>query len=474
MWSGRIVAAVRGNPRRVSAWAPLALLLAACGPKHPARDILALTNARVVDGNGGPVLDNVTVVIEDGRIALVGPTAAVTLPADARHLDLTGQVVMPGLVDMHYHVTTGAMRYRRDAAGRLDSTYDRHLAERLLRVALAHGITTIRDPGASPLDAAIALRDAVDSGLVLGPRLFTAGPIISDPALSPEQLRQEIGTQADAGVDFIKLYSGIGPVQLRLAVEEAHARRRPVIGHLQRTSWTEAALAGIDFLTHGGNWHEAYVLPARRSAYEKLGGTMRARISWLEWLDLQGPAVDSMILALREHRVSVDPTLVAYHTKFWWRDSIYQRDPDVALVPELLENWRALGMHTKDWTAEEFDRAQAAWPKMLALVARMQRESVHLTTGSDVASPWVIPGVALHQELALLVSAGIAPVEVLRMATRNGAQALGLLGETGTVEPGKRADLVVLEADPLRDIRNSRRIRHVILGGRMFRPDELR
>jgi imidazolonepropionase-like amidohydrolase len=304
--------------------------------------------------------------------------------------------------------------------------------------------------------------------------MFTAGPIISDPEVSPEQLRQEIRTQADAGVDFIKLYSGIGPDQLRLAVEEAHARHLPVIGHLQRTSWTEAALAGIDFLTHGGNWHHAYVLPAHRSAYEKLGGTMRARISWLEWLDLDGPAVDSMILALREHHVSVDPTLVAYHTKFWWRDSVYQRDPNVALVPEVLENWRVLGMPTRDWTAAEFDRAQAAWPKMLALVARMQREGVHLTAGSDFASPWVIPGVGLHQELALLVTAGISPSDVLRMATRNGSEALGLLGEAGTVEPGKRADLVVLEADPLKDIRNSRRIRYVVLGGRIFRPDELR
>jgi imidazolonepropionase-like amidohydrolase len=304
--------------------------------------------------------------------------------------------------------------------------------------------------------------------------MLTAGPIISDPGLSPGQLRQEIKAQADAGVDFIKLYSGIGPDQLRLAVEEAHARRLPVIGHLQRTSWTEAAVDGIDFLTHAANWHQAYVLPARRSAYERLGGTMRARVSWLEWLDLEGPAVESMILALREHHVSVDPTLVAYHTKFWWRDSIYQRDPDVALVPEVLENWRVLGMPTSDWTADEFDRVQAAWPKLLALVARMQRGGVLLTAGSDLASPWVIPGVALHQELALLVSAGISPVEVLRMATRNGAEALGLLGQSGTVETGKRADLLVLDADPLRDIRNTRRIRYVVLDGRLFRPDELR
>jgi imidazolonepropionase-like amidohydrolase len=476
MWVARIVAAVRRNGQGVSARAllsPVALLLAACGPKEPVREVLALTNARVVDGNGGAVLDNVTILVEDGRIALIGPTPAVSFPADARHVDLTGQVVMPGLIDMHYHVTTAAMRYRRDHEGRLDSTYDRRLAERLLRVALAHGITTIRDPGGSPVEAAIALREAVDSGRLLGPRILTAGPIVSDPTISPERLRQEIRTQADAGVDFIKLYSGIGPDLLRIAVDEAHARRLRVIGHLQRTSWTEAALAGLDFLTHGGNWHQAYVLPSRRSAYEKLGGTMRARIAWLEWLDVDGPAVDTMIEALREHSVSVDPTLVAYHTKFWWRDSIYQQDPDVALVPELVENWRVLGMHTSDWTAEEFDRAQAAWPNMLALVGRMQREGVHLTTGSDLASPWVIPGMALHQELALLVSAGIPSAEVLRMATRNGAGALGLLAESGTVEPGKRADLVVLEADPLRDIRNTRRIRYVVLGGRMFRPDEL-
>lgn len=473
----RIVAAVRRNRRRVSA--SLALLPAAalvwvgCRPADPAPQVLALTNARVIDGNGGPVLDNVTVVIEDGRIALVGPAAAVALPAGARHLDLTGQVVMPGLIDMHYHVTTGAMRYRRDSAGRLDSTYDRRLGERLLRVALAHGITTIRDPGASPLDAAIALRGAVDSGEVPGPRVFTAGPILSSPRLGEAELRDEIDAQARAGVDFIKLYSGIGPEQLRIAVEAAHRRRLKVIGHLQRTSWTEAALAGIDFVTHGGNWHEAYVQPERRAAYERLGGTMRARIAWLEWLDLEGPAVDSMVGALREGRVSVDPTLVAYHTKFWWRDSIYQRHPDSALVPEVLANWRVLGMPTRDWTTQEFDRAQAAWPRMLALVARLHRGGVHLTAGSDLASPWVIPGVGLHQELALLESAGIPRTDVLRLATRNGAESLGILYDAGTVEPGKRADLLVLEADPLADIRNLRRIRYVVRGGELYRPDEL-
>jgi imidazolonepropionase-like amidohydrolase len=474
----RIVAAVRVIRRGVSAggWGAVlatAVVLACAPPEPPPTDILGFTNARVIDGTGGPVLEGVTIVIEGDRIATLGPTAATTLPAGSRQIDLTGKVVTPGLIDMHYHVTTGAMRYRRDSAGALDSTYDRALAERLLRVALAHGITTIRDPGASPVEAAIALREAVDSGRVLGPRIFTAGPIISSPRLSEAEIREEIRSQADAGVDYIKLYSGIGPDLLRLAVAEAHARDLRVIGHLQRTSWTEAARAGIDFVTHGGSWHQAYLQPGRRAEYEALGGSMRARINWLEWLEVEGEAVDSMIAALRERRVSVDPTLVAYHTKFWWRDSIYQRDPEAALVPEVLENWRVLGMPTRDWTGQEFDRAQAAWPTMLALVRRLHRERVRLTAGSDLASPWVIPGVALHQELALLESAGIPRSEVLRMATRNAAEALGIGAQVGTVEVGKRADLVVLEADPLADIRNTRRIALVVLGGRTFRPEEL-
>jgi imidazolonepropionase-like amidohydrolase len=435
-------------------------------------EVLALRGVTVLDSRTGRALRHATVLIARGRIAAVGPAVGTAIPRSARLLDLAGHVVTPGFVDMHYHVTTGAMRYRRGAGGALDSSYDRALAERLLRIALSRGITMIRDPGASPVGPAVALRDDVARGRVLGPRIFTAGEILSNPRLSEAQIRDAVRAQAAAGVDYIKLYAGITPPQLRVAVDEAHRHGLDAIGHLQRTSWTEAALAGIDFVTHAGNWHEAYVSPGRRAAYAALGGGMRARIAWLEWLDLDGPAVDSMVRLLRERHVSVDPTLVAYHTKFWWRDSLYQHDPDSALVPEVLANWRVLGMPTADWTPAEFDRVQAAWPKQLALVRRLHEGGVLLTVGSDLASPWVIPGVAFHQELALLASAGIATGDVLRMATWNGARALGIAAEAGTVEVGKRADLVVLEADPLADVANTRRIKYVVLGGALYRPDD--
>ena len=449
---------------------------AARGARSAANDsstVLALQGVTVLDPRTGESLRDATVLVAAGRIAAVGPRSRTTIPPRTRVLDLPEHVVTPGFVDVHYHVTTGAMRYRRDASGALDSSYDRALAERLLRVALSRGITAIRDPGASPVGAAVALREDVARGRVLGPRIRTAGAILSSTRLSEAQIRDTVRAQAAAGADYIKLYAGITPSQLRAAVDEAHRYGVQTIGHLQRTSWTEAALAGIDFVTHAGNWHEAYVLPARRAAYAALGGGMRARIAWLEWLDLDGPAVDSMVRLLRERHVSVDPTLVAYHTKFWWRDSIYQHDPDSALVPEVLTNWRVLGMPTADWTAAEFDRVQAAWPRQLALVRRLHEGGVLLTVGSDLASPWVIPGVSFHQELALLASAGLPPADVLRMATWNGAQALGIAGEAGTIEVGKRADLVVLESDPLADIANTRRIRYVVLGGAVYRPDDL-
>lgn len=320
----------------------------------PVQNRLALTNATLIDGTGKRARTGMTLLIASGRVSRLGSTEAVPIPPGSRVLDLRGLYVTPGFIDMHYHVTTSAMRYRRDSAGTLDSIYDRAVAERLLRVALARGITTIRDPTTSPSDLAVALRNDIRSGRVLGPRKFTAGEFLSRPTMTEPEIRGAIRAQAARGVDYIKLYAGFQPTQVAIAVDEAHRHGLKVIGHLQRTSWTEGANAGIDFITHGGSWHEDYVRTDRRNTYDSLPPDMRTRSWWLEWLDVKGGAVHSMVRALAEHRVSVDPTLVAYHTKFWWRDSLYQHDPDSALVPEVLNNWRVLGMHTNYWAQGGF------------------------------------------------------------------------------------------------------------------------
>jgi len=140
--------------------------------------------------------------------------------------------------------------------------------------------------------------------------------------------------------------------------------------------------------------------------------------------------------------------------------------------PAMRASWR-LGAATDGWGAGDYASARAAWPKVIGLVKRYHEQGVRLLAGSDLPNPWVVPGISLHQELELLTSAGLTPLEALSIATRNGARALGIAHEAGTLEPGKRADLLVLSANPLADIQNTRRIEQVLLGGRVLDREAL-
>ncbi|MBI3451088.1 MAG: amidohydrolase family protein, partial [Acidobacteria bacterium] len=340
-------------------------------------------------------------------------------------------------------------------------------------ILLASGITTVRNPAAPAADG-VALREAVRSGRIAGPRIFTAGealnrafPDLDGPAVgvsTEAQVRREVDRQAGLRVDFIKVYGTLGPDLVKVAIGEAHARGLKVIGHLQRTSWTEAARFGIDFITHGAPWSTSLLPAARREAYDAIRGS-RERIAWLEWVDLDGPEIREMVEEIGRRRIPIDPTLVAYDTKFRANDAFYTKSADLSLVPPLiLKMWEGPGF-TAGWSAEDFARGRADWPKVLKLLRMYRDRGVPLLAGSDTPNPWVVPGLGLHRELELLVEAGFTPLEVLTMATRNGAEALGIGNEVGTVEAGKRADLVVLTADPSSDIRNTRKIERVYLGG---------
>ena len=151
----------------------------------------------------------------------------------------------------------------------------------------------------------------------------------------------------------------------------------------------------------------------------------------------------------------------------------YRGRQNVDLAPQAMQESWVSGGFTADWTSSDFARMQKAWPKILDIIARYYHEGVQLTTGSDLPNSWVVPGVSLHQEMELLSGAGIPTRDVLAMATRNAAAALGLRRDIGTIEIGKRADLVILKANPLDDIRNTRRIEYVLSEGRIFRPSSL-
>jgi imidazolonepropionase-like amidohydrolase len=443
---------------------------------------LAVTGVTVIDGTGAAPLQNATVVVESGRIAAVGRSGEVAIPTGADVVDGHGRFLVPGFVDVHAHATY--LEWSHDNAGRSQATYDRKISEETLRLLLAHGITTIRNPG-GPTEEAVRLREDVASGRLVGPRIRTAGEPLNvapyfdglmRPVATVEEIRREVGKQARAGVDFIKLYAGLPAPLVRAAVAEAHAHGLRAIGHLQATSWTAAARAGIDGLCHGADWSEEELAPGRRDAYREAvaaRGAMKARIEWLEAVDPEGPEIRTMVEAIVAHGVAVDPTLVACETKFKGDEKAYLESPDLALAPEPMRKSFAANSFVRDWTPEDFRRGHAVWPKMLALVKRYREGGVLLTAGSDEPNAWIVPGPGFHRELALLVEAGIPALEVLSIATRNGAKALGLTGETGTISPGKRADLVFLKADPSTSIANTRTIEWVMKDGVRYEPGKL-
>ncbi len=339
----------------------LALLPAAAAaqlPVYSAADTaaLALTHVTVIDGRGGPPRRDATVVIRRGMIEGIGDAGP--LPPGTREIDLRGHFVMPGLIDMHAH----AAYLRCIVPG--EHRWDRALSVRMMRLLLAAGITTARSP-ATPTALGVRLRDGVASGALLGPRFFVAGEPIFDGSWTAAQVRDEVRVQAAAGVDYIKVYAGLGPDAVGAAVAEAHRWGLPVIGHLQRTTWTEGAERGISFITHGANWASALLPAPARERYERLSREdgMRARIDWMEALDPRAAVIDTLIAALVRHRVSIDPTLVAYDSRFSGPGPRYTANPALARVPELHDDWKRCGAPTRGWSAADFERARAAWPK---------------------------------------------------------------------------------------------------------------
>lgn len=435
-----------------------------CAALAQQREVTYLKGGTVIDMTGKAPY-KADVEIRDGRIKAIKTSLA--SPAGAQVLDISGKYIVPGFTDMHAHVTF----LRTDAY----SSYDRATSEQVLKMLLAYGITTVRNP-AAPAVESVRLRDDVAHGKVIGPRILTAGESLNGRPFSTEaEIRNEVDRQAAAGINYIKVYANSTPEQTTAAIDEAHRHGLKVIGHLQNTDWPTAAAEGIDFVTHGVCWSASALPPTKRAAYlaeENRVGPMKARIFWLESVNVNGPEIGGVITSLKRRHISDDPTLVAYKTKFVPSEE-YQGKQNVRLAPPAMqESWQEGGF-TADWTPADFARMRRAWPKMLQIIYRYYREGVLLTTGSDLPNNWVVPGVSLHQEMELLSDAGIPAEAVLAMATRNAALALGLEKEIGTVEEGKRADLIILTANPLDDIHNTERIQGVFSGGKLFTPESL-
>lgn len=412
----------------------------------------------VLDGRGGAAMTDRRVTIRDGRIAAI-EQAKGAAPAGNTIVDGSGKFLIPGLIDMHAHLLVP----------RCDGTFDRKLSGQMMSQLLDFGITTVRSPG-NPTVEGLAFRNELNAGTARGPHAFASAEILNDPSMSPEAIRAYVRDALPYRPDYFKFHSRFPPQSVAVLVEAAHAANVPVIGHLQKTSTVEALRLGVDHVTHAVDWSPNMLRPERRAAYETAraaNGPIKARLDWLELLDLDSPEVGAAISALRASGASMDPTLVAYDSKF--RDPAsprYRTNAYANRIPALSGDWQGCQGIAEDWTQADYDRWTRLWPKLLAYVRRLYQAGVLLTTGTDITNPWVIPGESLHQEMEYLVEAGIAPSGVLQMTGENAARALRR-DDIGVIEAGRRADLVLLSRDPREDIRNTRSIVWVMQGGKI-------
>ncbi|MFC1490582.1 SUMF1/EgtB/PvdO family nonheme iron enzyme [Candidatus Latescibacterota bacterium] len=441
-----------------------------CCTCHSQSDqILVLDGVSIIDGTGAPLQSSMSITITNGKITNISKQGETDYPTNAKILKLDNKYVIPGLVEMHAHI-------------------DGNDYGDICKTMLAYGITTLRNPAAAAKEM-VEFRDKLAAGEVIGPRIFTAGELIDGPgSVAPfgtiveteEQVREEVRRQAKIGVDYIKLYSSLPPDLVKAAIDESHSLGFEVLGHLGYTSWTFAANAGIDGLLHSAIATPLWELvPAdKRDEFRNLANptkdfNINLLKEWTENFDINGPEMKNLTKALVDNNVVVDPTLVIMEAMFWGNDPSYKAklEPDYATkgVAELEENFMTHS-YTRGWSDEAFYEAQKAFPIFLQMVKQFYDSGVLITAGTDAGNPWITPGVSLHRELELLVKAGIPALEVLKIAAKNGAQALHILDEVGTIEVGKQADLIVLSENPIDDIKNTRKIEMVYQAGELIDP----
>jgi imidazolonepropionase-like amidohydrolase len=395
---------------------------------------LALAGGTLIDVNGKPAIPNSVVVIQDGRIIAAGPRAAVKMPANAKVIDITGKYLLPGLWDMHSHF------YQTE----FGPTY------------LAAGITTTRDVG-NDIEYGTSLRDAAKQGRGLGPRMLLAGYIdgkdeghgFDVQVETPEEARAAVQRYKNAGYEQIKIRDHVKLETLKAICAEAHRLGMTVTGHVpEGMNALQAVEAGMDQLNHI-NYVETGFFPNRDRSSPPVA------------INLNGLNVVAALRFFKEHGTVIDPTDAVLELMLRpMNQPIESFEPGAAKVaPEL-----KVQINKKGEAAEQAEGLRMVMDVLLKITGALHRAGVPIVAGTDVG----VPGHTLHRELELYVKAGMTPLEAIQTATITPARVMKLESEVGSIETGRRADLIVLDANPLENISNIRKVRLVATQGRLF------
>ncbi len=418
---------------------------------HPT---VVIRGVQVVDGTGRPPAQRRTVVIEGDRILHVGPDGAVPVPAGATVLDRPGATVIPGIVGVHNHtfyVTVAGRRVQLNSSSP--------------RLYLGAGVTTIRTAGSIAPYAEIWLKHRIEAGEAIGPRMEVTGPYLNGPneapyhpaIATPEHARRVVDYWADEGATWFKVYTDISRANLAAIIQAAHARGLKVAGHLCSVGFREAAELGIDVLEHG-------LLDNREYDPAKEPDRCPPRnLPLIAGLEIGSDKVRSTFRALIDRGIPMTSTLAIYEASLPERPPLESRVLD-AMSPETRGEYLATRLRFAR-LADSVVRRRA-FRKAMDYEIAFVRAGGLLAAGVDpTGTGGALPGYGDQRNYELLIEAGFVPVEAIRIMTANGAKLLGKLDELGTVEPGKLADLVLIDGDPIRDPAAIRRVAVVFKNG---------
>ena len=406
---------------------------------------VVFAHVAVIDAAGGSVQQDMTVVIVGDHIAEVGKAAAVKIPRTAQLIDGRGKFLMPGLWDMHIHTFGHNPRSTR-------SWY--------FPLLVANGVTGVRDMWTTgdEFPQVAQWRKGLAEGSFLGPRFGAVGWLVDGPApvhpgsdvvSTPQEARDFVRRAKAAGVDFVKVYTKLQPEEYFAIADEAKKAGIPFEGHVPDAVRAAAASdAGQRTMEHLRNINIACSSKEEELMQATWGPQQRKEM--FETYDHQ--KCERLVERFARNQTWQVPTAVL----FWGEHSM--TDPRMKYVTsEFREKWRRLPVRPVDTQAHHMG---------LTVVGMMNKAGVPMMAGTDLANPFIYPGFSLHDELALFVEDGLTPGEALKTATYNPAKFLGILDRLGTVEKGKVADLVLIDANPLEDIHNTQKIRAVVMNGR--------
>ena len=400
---------------------------------------LVLLGGTLIDGTGRPPITDSAVVIQADRIVAAGPRSEITIPAGARVINVSGKYLLPGLWDMHAHL------YQVE----LGPAY------------LAAGITTARDVG-NDIEFGTSLRDAAKQGRGLGPRLLLAGYIdgkndfhsFDVQAGTPTEARAAVRRYKAAGFEQIKIRDHMKHDILKVITAEAHRLGMTVTGHVPiGMNALQAVEAGMDQISHL-NYVMTGFFPKEPRNDIQLS------------IDLNSPESKNVLRTFKEHSTVIDDTLAVIELMIRPMNMpIESFEPGImSVAPELLEQIEKKGV-----PAEQAEAVRLARETLLKTIGALHRAGLPIVAGTDVG----VPGHTLHRELELYVKAGLTPMEAIQAATLTPARVMKIEKEVGTIEPGKRADILIVEGNPLEDISNIRRTELVVSHGRLFDCAEL-